>query len=84
MSQIGNKVEDLIMGIILAVVLLAVGVALGPTVIATAGDINATALSGIPLADVIVLLAEYVGTFYYLGIVLGMMLLIWATVRFKK
>lgn len=78
-----KKIENLILGVIMAVVLLAIGVALGPTVISTAADINATALSGVPLASVIVLLATYIGTFYYLAIALGMITLIWATVKFK-
>ena len=79
--NIGNKVETLIVGVIMAVVLLLVGIALGPTVLAATADINATALSAVPMGSVIVLLATYVGFFYYLGIVLGAIALIWGVVN---
>lgn len=79
--NIGNKVESLIVGVIMAVVLLLVGVALGPTVIAATADINAANLSSVPMGSVIVLLATYIGFFYYLGIVLGAIALIWGVVN---
>jgi len=69
------------MGVITAVIFMLVGVALGPTVISAAADINATALSGVALADVIVLLADYVPAFYYLGVVIGGIAMIWAATR---
>ena len=89
--SIGARVEKLIVGVILAVVLLLVGVALGPTVLAATADINATLLvanpsqniTGVPMGAVIVLLATYVGFFYYLGIVLGAIGMIWATVNYS-
>lgn len=83
-NRLANNVNGLIMGIIMAVILLAVGVALGPTVISTAADINATALANVPLSSIIILLATYVGTFYYLALVLGMIGMVWATVKFSK
>ena len=66
----------------MAVVLLLVGVALGPTVLAATADINATALAAVPMGSVIVLLATYVGFFYYLGIILGAISMIWAIVNY--
>ena len=81
--NIGNKVSSLIVGVIMAVVLLLVGVALGPTVIAAITDINATTLATVPMGSVIVLLASYVPFFYYLGIVLGAIATIWAVVNFN-
>jgi len=83
MSQIGGMVNRVVMGIIGAVIFVLVGVALGPTVIASVADINATTLSGIPLADVVVLLATYVPAFYYLAIVIGAITLVWATVKYS-
>ena len=80
--NIGQKVQDLIGGIIMAVVLLLVGVALGPTVVTAAAGINATSMSTVALGTVIVLLADYIPFFYYLGIVLGAMTLIWAYAKF--
>ena len=80
--SIGAQVEKLIVGVILAVVLLLVGVALGPTVLLATADINATTLANVPMGSVIVLLATYVGFFYYLGIVLGAIGMIWATVNY--
>jgi hypothetical protein len=79
--QIGSMVNRTVMGVLTAVLFILVGVALGPTVIAATGDINATTLSGVPLADVIVLLGTYVGAFYYLAIVLGGIALVWAATK---
>ena len=67
----------------MAVVLLLVGVALGPTVLAATADVNATALAAVPMGSVIVLLATYVGFFYYLGVILGAISMIWATVNYS-
>ena len=67
----------------MAVVLLLVGVALGPTVLAATADINATTLATVPMGSVIVLLATYVGFFYYLGIILGAISMIWAIVNYN-
>ena len=74
-----------------AVVLLLVGVALGPTVLDAAAAINSTAVmvdyptnnDTIPMGSVIVMLATYIGFFYYLGIVLGAIAMIWAVVSKK-
>jgi len=80
-GRIGSMVNTTIMGIITAVIFILVGVALGPTVAEAVADINATTLSGVPLADVIVLLATYVPAFYYLGITLGGLAMVWFTVN---
>jgi len=79
--KIGSMVNNVVVGIIAAVIFILVGVALGPTVITAVADINATTLSGVPLADVIVLLGDYVPAFYYLGIVLGGMTMVWAATK---
>jgi hypothetical protein len=80
-ARIGNSVQNVVIGIVAAVVLLLVGVALGPTVSASIADINATTLADVPMYSVIVLLAGYIPFFYYIGIVLGAMVMIWATVQ---
>lgn len=84
MPDIGSMINKTVMGIMSAVIFILVGVALGPTVISAAADINATALSGVPLADVIVLLGGYVGAFYYLAIVLGGLALVWGATQLGK
>lgn len=81
MSQIGNMVNRTVMGIITAVIFVLVGVALGPSVTSAVADINATTLSGVPLADVIVLLADYVPAFYYLAVVVGAIGMVWVAVK---
>ncbi len=81
MSAIGSMVNRTVMGVIAAVIFILIGVALGPTVIAAVTDINATTLSGVPLADVIVLLGTYVPAFYYLAVVLGGIAMVWAAVK---
>ena len=50
-----------------AVIFVLIGVALGPTVISSVADINATLLADVPLSGVIILLATYVPAFYYLA-----------------
>ena len=86
-EQIGNMISRTVMGILSVVIFLLVGIALGPTVIAAVADLNATTLlfpdnSTIPLASVIILLGEYLPAFYYLALVLGAMVGIWAAVKF--
>jgi len=82
MSAIGSMVSKTVMGILSAVIFILIGVALGPTVIDAVIGINATALAGVPLASVIVLLGEYLPAFYYLAVVLGGMVGIWAAVKY--
>lgn len=67
--------------IITAVIFILVGIALGPTVTSAIADINATSMADVFLGDVIVVLAQFVGFFYYLGIVLGGMALVWAATK---
>ncbi len=74
-------VNKTIMGVIGAAIFVLVGVALGPTIIASVADINATSLSGVPLATVIILLADYLPAFYYLAIVLGGITMVWAATK---
>jgi hypothetical protein len=69
------------MGVITAAIFVLVGVALGPTIISSVADINATTLAGIPLAGVIVLLATYLPAFYSLAIVLGGITMVWAATK---
>ncbi len=73
-----------VLGVISAVIFVLVGVALGPTVIAAVADINATTLSGVPLAEVIILLGTYLPAFYYLAIVLGGIAMIWGATKLGK
>ncbi|MHC4544165.1 MAG: hypothetical protein ACYTDW_06145, partial [Planctomycetota bacterium] len=64
-----------------AVVFILVGVALGPTVTTAIADINATSMADVVMGDVVVTLAGFIGFFYYLGIVLGGLAMIWAATR---
>ncbi len=81
MSSIGTMVNKTVMGVISAVIFVLIGVALGPTVIAAVAGINAGNLSGVPLAEVIILLGTYVPAFYYLAIVLGGIAMVWAATK---
>jgi len=83
-EKISSMITDTVMGVLSVVIFVLIGVALGPTVISSVADINATTLSGVPLAGVIVLLATYMPAFYYLALVLGGMIGIWAAVKFTK
>ncbi len=82
MSNIGTQVNRTVTGIIAAVVFILVGIALGPTVTTAVADINATSMADVVLGDVIVTLAGFIGFFYYLGIVLGGMAMIWGVVKY--
>lgn len=81
MSSIGTQVNKTVMGVIGAVIFILVGVALGPTVTTAVADINATSMADVVMGDVIVTLAGFIGFFYYLGIVLGGLAMIWATTK---
>ena len=81
MSAMGNMVERIVIGIVTAVVFVLIGVALGPTLLTATATINTTLLTDVPMGSVIVLLATYVGFFYYLGIVLGAIAFVWAVVN---
>jgi len=83
-SRIGNMVSDTVMGVLAVIIFLLVGIALGPTVISSVTEINATTLSGVPLGSVIILLATYIPAFYYLALVIGAMAGIWAVVHFRN
>jgi len=83
-NQIGNMISNTVMGILSVVIFVLIGIALGPTVIASVTEINATTLGSMPLATVIILLATYLPTFYYLALVLGGMLGIWAAVKYTS
>lgn len=74
-------VNTTVMGVISAVIFVLIGVALGPTVIESVAEINATLLADIPLSGVIILLATYVPAFYYLAIVLGGIAMVWASTK---
>ena len=76
-SKIGDMINNTVMGIIIGVIFITVGVALGPTIVAAAGEINATALAGVELASVVVFLAGLIPAFYYLGVVVGGIAMIW-------
>lgn len=82
MSSIGTQVNRTVVGVISAVVFILVGVALGPTVLSAAADINATSMADVVMGDVIVTLAGFIGFFYYLGIVLGGLAMIWGVVKY--
>lgn len=81
LSSIGAMVDRTVMGVIGAVIFILIGVALGPTVIESVADINATTLADVPLSGVIILLAGYLPAFYYLAIVLGGIAMVWAATR---
>ncbi len=81
MSAIGSMVNRTVMGVITAVIFVLIGVALGPTVISSVANINATTLANVPLSSVIILLGTYLPAFYYLAIVLGGIAMVWAATR---
>ena len=83
-ERISSMITDTIMGVLGVVIFVLIGIALGPTVISAVADINATTLGSMPLATVIILLATYLPSFYYIALVLGGMVGIWAAVKYTK
>lgn len=81
-SRIGNLVNNVVGGVIAAAIFILVGIALGPTITTAIADINATSMAGVFMGDVIVTLAGFVPFFYYLGVVLGGMALVWAATKY--
>ena len=84
MSSIGSMVNKTVMGVITAVIFVLIGVALGPTVITSVAEINATTLANVPLSSVIILLGTYLPAFYYLAIVLGGIAMVWGATKAGK
>ena len=84
MSSIGSMVNKTVMGVITAVIFVLIGVALGPTVISSVAEINATTLANVPLSGVIILLGEYLPAFYYLAIILGGIAMVWAATKSQQ
>lgn len=82
--NLGDMIERIVVGIIGVVLWVSIGVGMGPALLTATGLINATTLSGVPLADTIVLLGTYVGSFYFLGIALGAIIMIWGVVNFNR
>jgi hypothetical protein len=83
-DRIGEMVNDTVMGVLAVVIFVAVGIALGPTVIDSMAFVNATTLADVPLNTVVILLATYFPAFYYLALVIGALTAIWAIVKFKR
>lgn len=83
-SNIGSNVSHLIVGIIGAVVILIVGIELGPTVTTYLGYINSTSMANVTMGGVLVLLAGYGSFFYYFGLVMGAVLTFWGVTRVLK
>lgn len=81
-QQIGNKVQSVVVGVITAVILIVVGIALGPEVTSAMADINTTSMADVFLGDVIVLLGDFVPFFYYLAIVIGAIGAVWASIKY--
>ena len=80
-AKIGRNIQNVIIGIIAAVIFVIVGIALGPTLTEAMADINSTSMENVTMGTVIVLVAGYVPFFYYLGVVLGALAMVWAVVR---
>lgn len=81
MSSIGNMIQQNIMAFISAIILAVIGITLGPTVISTFADVNATSMADVYMGDVIVLIAQFVPFIYYLGVVVGAMATFWAVTK---
>lgn len=82
-DRIGSLVNNVVGGVIAAAIFILVGIALGPTITDAIADINTTSMADVFMGDVIVTLAGFVPFFYYLGIVLGGMALVWAATKYR-
>ena len=78
--KIGN-IQNTIIGVVMAVVFVVVGVALGPTVIYYFGFINTTSMASVELGSVLALFADYAPLFYYLALVGGAIAMLLAAIK---
>jgi len=89
-SRISSMITDTIMGVLGVVIFVLICVALFTSVISSVAVINLSTLTangtirGIPLTSVIILLATYLPSFYYIALVLGGMVGIWAAVKYTS
>jgi len=81
MSNVGNLIQRNIMAFISAIILAVIGITLGPTVVSTFADVNATAMADVYMGSVIVLLADFVPFIYYLGVIVAAMATFWAITK---
>lgn len=82
MVSIGSLIETTVMRVIVVVILVTIGIALGPTLAAAVADVNATSMAAVFLGDIVVTLADFIMFFYYLALILGAMGGVWAAVKF--
>lgn len=76
-----DHIQQTIIGVIMAVVFVAVGIALGPTVIEYFAMINVTSMQDVQLGSVLVLMAGFAPLFYYLAVIGGSIILLVASVK---
>ncbi|GAH35905.1 unnamed protein product, partial [marine sediment metagenome] len=73
-----------IIGVVMVVVFVVVGIALGPTVIYYFGFINSTSMAGVELGTILALFAGYAPLFYYLALIGGAITMLMAAVKATK
>ena len=76
-----SGVQSTIIGVVMAVVFVVVGVALGPTVIYYFGFINSTSMASVELGAILALFAGYAPLFYYLALVGGAIAMLLAAIK---
>lgn len=81
MSSVGTSIQKNIMAFVSAIILAVIGITLGPTVVSTFADVNATALADVYMGSVIVLIADFVPFIYYLSVVIAAMATFWGVTK---
>ena len=66
MSSIGSMITGTVMRVIIAVVFITVGFALGPTITTAIAGANFT---GVAMSSVLTTVVEYVDFIYYIGLI---------------
>ena len=79
-----SSIQNTIIGVVMAVVFVVVGIALGPTVIYYFGFINATSMASVELGAILTLIAGYAPLFYYLALVGGAITMLLAAIKSGK
>lgn len=76
-DNVGTQITNRVLMVIFAVIEFTLGLALGETVISTVQGINSTNWT-FPAASVLILVIGYAPLFYYLGVIMGFIAMMWA------
>lgn len=79
---LGSAIGGTVIGVLGLAITVIVALALGPTITDAVANVNLTGVG--VLTDVINLIFDYAPAMYYIAIGLGLLVGVWAVIKFKK